>query len=327
MPLISVIVPVYNVERYLCRCVNSILSQTFSDFELILVDDGSSDKSGNICDRFSETDSRVCVLHQANRGAAIARNSGLDYVFEHSDSQWITFIDSDDWVHENYLSNLFTAVSENHLEIAICKIRRVSNEIPDSNDTVLLQYYSPDDFWADDAITAASPCAKLYAKSLFKDLRFPPDKHCEDMFILYKILFMFETLAVLTPSLYYYFYNLDSTSNNLSLSQRMDYIEALTEQCEFFKKNNYHRAGTTAAFTLFYEIVNDINCLKTQDPFEKHTIQFLRRKLRKVRWRYRKCLVLTDGNGKKTYTQLAHPFYYKLKKKCKHLFRFFTKKN
>ena len=96
MPGISVIVPVYKVENFLHRCVDSILAQTFTDFELILVDDGSPDGCGEICDAYAREDSRIHVIHQKNGGLSAARNTGIDWVLENSDSRWLAFVDSDD---------------------------------------------------------------------------------------------------------------------------------------------------------------------------------------------------------------------------------------
>ena len=125
MSKISVIVPVYKVEKYIHKCVDSILAQTFSDFELILVDDGSPDNCGKICDEYSEKDDRVVVLHKENGGLSDARNAGLDWVFEHSDSGWITFSDSDDWLRPTYLEALLNAADGKKL--SICDV--VSKEL------------------------------------------------------------------------------------------------------------------------------------------------------------------------------------------------------
>ena len=103
MPTISVIVPVYKVEPYLNRCVDSILRQTYQDFELILVDDGSPDRCGEICDEYARQDSRVHVIHKENGGLSDARNAGIDWVEANSDSRWLIFADSDDWVHPELL--------------------------------------------------------------------------------------------------------------------------------------------------------------------------------------------------------------------------------
>ena len=120
MPTISVIVPVYKVEPYLHRCVDSILNQTFEDFELILVDDGSPDNCPVICDEYAAKDSRVVVIHQENGGLSAARNAGIDWAFANSNSQWLSFVDSDDWIHPQTLEHLLRAVEENGTKISIC---------------------------------------------------------------------------------------------------------------------------------------------------------------------------------------------------------------
>ena len=111
MPQISVIVPVYNVEPYLRQCVDSILNQTFTDFELLLVDDGSTDRSGAICDEYASLDARVKVFHTTNRGVSAARNLGIDK----ASAEWITFVDSDDWVEKSYLANFEKYSKDNYL--------------------------------------------------------------------------------------------------------------------------------------------------------------------------------------------------------------------
>ena len=103
---ISVIIPVYNAEKYLKRCVDSVLAQTCRQFEMILIDDGSTDGSGRICDEYAARDERIAAMHQQNKGQSAARNAGLDYAFAHGGSEWIAFIDSDDWVNEKYLETL-----------------------------------------------------------------------------------------------------------------------------------------------------------------------------------------------------------------------------
>ena len=130
MPTISVIVPVYKVEPYIHRCVDSILQQSYRDFELVLVDDGSPDNCGSICDEYASRDSRVHVIHQENGGLSAARNAGIDWVFDNSDSQWITFVDSDDWVHPQMLEKLFDAAMEQNTLISICGFIETTGDIP-----------------------------------------------------------------------------------------------------------------------------------------------------------------------------------------------------
>ena len=121
MPKISVIVPVYNTEKYLNRCIDSILAQTFTDFELLLIDDGSTDCSGKICDEYAAKDSRVRVFHKENGGVSSARNMGLD----NAQGEWITFVDSDDWVHEDFLKKRLALALNDNADIAYCDVEYV----------------------------------------------------------------------------------------------------------------------------------------------------------------------------------------------------------
>ena len=120
-PIISIIVPVYNVESYLERCINSILNQTFKNFELILVDDGSTDKSGEICDSFAGYDKRIRVIHKKNGGLSSARNVGLDV----SIGKYIGFVDSDDWIDEFMYEKLYRNMIKTKSDIVICNFSRV----------------------------------------------------------------------------------------------------------------------------------------------------------------------------------------------------------
>ena len=134
MSEISVIVPVYKVEPYLRRCVDSILAQTFPDIEVILVDDGSPDGCPAICDEYAQLDKRVKVIHQKNQGVSAARNAGLDWVFANSDSQWISFVDSDDWVHPRFLAYLYQAAVEYNVKISVCSAEKADKYTAPSRD-------------------------------------------------------------------------------------------------------------------------------------------------------------------------------------------------
>ena len=128
MPEISVIVPVYKVEQFIHRCVDSILLQSFYDFELILVDDGSPDQCGAICDAYAAADNRIHVIHQKNGGLSAARNTGIDYVMANSKSHWLTFVDSDDWLHPQTLEVLLKAAEENNSRVSVCGYRETVGE-------------------------------------------------------------------------------------------------------------------------------------------------------------------------------------------------------
>lgn len=119
--LISVIVPIYNVEQYLEKCIESIISQTYKNLQIILIDDGSNDKSGKICNKYAEKDKRIVVIHKENAGVSEARNTGLD----NAKGEWITFVDADDWIEEEYCQRLYNLVIETNSDVALCGYNRV----------------------------------------------------------------------------------------------------------------------------------------------------------------------------------------------------------
>ena len=236
MPLISVIVPVYNVEPYLRRCIDSILEQTFGDFELILVDDGSPDGCPAICDEYATADSRVHVIHQANGGLSAARNSALDWVFEKSTSKYITFIDSDDWISNNYLDIMMQGVRLGHR--IVCVEMDVINEGRERNNDVAPPdnwcEASPEEYWVHLGKYSTTACGKLFERVLYKDIRFPVGKIHEDEFTTYLVLFSIPTVAYVSAPLYHYFRHVGSITGSGWSEAEFDFIEAVQEQIGYF---------------------------------------------------------------------------------------------
>lgn len=239
MPQISVIVPVYKVELYLHRCVDSVLGQTFTDFELILVDDGSPDNCGAICDEYAAKDSRIVVIHQKNGGLSAARNAGLDWVFANSDSQWITFIDSDDWVHSNYLQALYAPIIEHGAPMSKCSYIPITSttSIPECMDFSFEIMEMKDAY----LLKNSGVCAptKLFSRSSWVNHRFPIGKLHEDLFSTYKILFQQNSIAVIKAPLYYYWNEGESITRSNWKPQRLDEFDAFDEQLAFFKDTDY----------------------------------------------------------------------------------------
>ena len=239
MPSISVIVPVYKVEAFLPRCVDSILAQTFSDFELLLVNDGSPDNCPVICEEYARKDPRVRVLHQENQGLSAARNSGIDWVFEHSDSQWLAFIDSDDWVHPKFLETMYRGAMDLKLPIASCGWQRFevdSTEI--HSDDFSVRALSPvDDYKSknNDYDVDSYAWRFLYHRDLFNEIRYPVGKHWEDLFTTYKLLFQCEAVAHTDAVLYYYYARPDSIARAPWNPKKLNMIEALMANLYFFE--------------------------------------------------------------------------------------------
>ena len=239
MPTISVIVPVYKVEKYIHRCVDSILGQTFTDFELLLVDDGSPDNCGAICDEYAARDSRVRVLHQENKGQAAARNLALDWMYANSDSQYVSFVDSDDWVHPRYLELLYRGLQEYGANISQCRHIETTVEVvfPEVGEKIecisaeeeYLHFYS------------AFVWEKLFDRKCFQEVRFPEGQIYEDLAIWYRILFSETRIALVKETLYYYFVNTESTVRIDWTSTMLSRIAAWDDQIVFFKKHGNQR--------------------------------------------------------------------------------------
>lgn len=243
MPLISVVVPVYKVEPYLRRCVDSILAQTFTDFELILVDDGSPDNCGAICDEYAQKDSRVHVIHQENGGLSAARNAGIDWAFANSDSQWISFVDSDDWVHPQMLEQLYHAALEHDVKVSICGYQETNGEeIWSGKEEFSSKLWPIEQFYVEHSVNATVAWGKLYHRECFADIRYPVGKIHEDEYVTYRILFALEQVAATESPMYAYFINPNGITKSEWTIKRLDGLCARDEQIKFLKRNHYQDA-------------------------------------------------------------------------------------
>lgn len=286
MPQISVIVPVYNVEKYLHRCVDSILAQTFTDFELILVDDGSIDSSAKICDEYAEKNERVRAFHRENKGPAAARNIGIDWAIQNSDSRWIAFVDSDDWVHEEYLELLYTATARNEGTAVLCDV--LETDQYSRMDTVKnfdCKKESIEIAFIENRYSMA-PVAKLLPKSVFNTLRFPEGKFAEDIFTIYKALFQCEDAVLIDGPLYYYYQNADSVTKTLWSPRKLDEIEGFEEMIAFFEEKTLKKALQRASRAYCYVLAEQYNRIQSSknpvySQYGKQIRQKLRRSLRK----------------------------------------------
>lgn len=242
--LISVIVPVYKVEEYIYRCVYSILAQSFKDFELILVDDSSPDNCGKICDEYAQKDKRITVIHKENGGLSDARNTGIDWALKNSNSNWITFIDSDDWIHVDYLKLLYNAVKENNVDISVCGYVSTTGEddLHTKNSEINTLLCTPEDFFINNSINAVVTWGKLYKKSLWNDIRYPYGKIHEDEFTTHKLLFKCSQIAFVDAVLYYYYTNFNGIMGKRWTPKRLEALDAIESRMLFFKDNGFEKA-------------------------------------------------------------------------------------
>lgn len=236
MALITVIVPVYKVENYLRECIDSILFQSFQDFELVLVDDGSPDSCPQICDTYAAKDPRVKVIHKQNEGPSGARNVGIDWAMENSKSEWIAFVDSDDCLHPDYLSILYKTAIKHSADLVICDFTGL-NENRAAEEQGFFDLVTEDKHQIYECLCVnwhiISPCNKLYHKSIFDNLRFPPGKYHEDTFIIHRILWNSHRVAFIPDVLYYVRHHKNSIMTSETPKTKLDGLEAMIDQYEF----------------------------------------------------------------------------------------------
>lgn len=285
MPKISVIVPVYNVEPYIYRCVDSILNQTFTDFELILVDDGSPDNCGKICDEYAEKDPRIHVIHQENGGLSAARNAGIDWAMNNSDSKWITFIDSDDWVHPQMLSMLFNIAEKEDLLLVLCQYQQQQHQTQYIlYDNVKYSIKLPELAYIENYSISMIACSKLYNKSILKKHRFLVGKLHEDAFFTYKVLFECSKVAIIDFPLYFYMINNNGITHSPWKPKRLDEIEAHEAQLNYLKINNYFNAYNREIIAYTNVILNqckEIDQIAKYRSYKRKLCRKIKRVIRK----------------------------------------------
>ena len=244
-PLISVIVPVYRVEEYLERCVKSILSQTYENLEVILVDDGSPDQCPAICDACAEKDARVKVIHQENKGLSGARNAGIDA----ASGEYLAFVDSDDYVSPHFIEELYQLLQDTGCAIGQCRFSYVKGdglvEEGDSafciyrGESLMEQLYGPEE----KATCFVVAWNKLYRAELFKEtgIRYPEGRIHEDEATTYRLFHEAKKLAFLDRALYGYYTENGGSITSVFSAKRLQWLTAHEERIVFFKKNGYEK--------------------------------------------------------------------------------------
>ncbi|MBS4197580.1 glycosyltransferase family 2 protein [Lederbergia citri] len=249
-PKISVIVPVYKVEPYLKMCIDSILAQTFTDFELILVNDGSPDRCGIICDRYAKKDSRITVIHKENGGLSSARNAGIKI----ARGKYIGFVDSDDYIDKKMYEILYDIAELHSSDVVLCDFKKVNvhdtysknmhnNDLHIShysNIEALYQLYpqkqAVDMVNEDNDIKWIIICNKLYKREIFEKLIFKEGRIHEDEFIIHQILYNCKKVTYIAASLYYYVQSPNSIMRSIYTKRKLDKVYALKERADYFMK-------------------------------------------------------------------------------------------
>lgn len=259
--LISIVLPIYNVENYLNDCVESVIKQTYVNLEIILVDDGSTDNSGEMCDVWKKKDKRIIVIHKKNGGLSDARNAGLKI----AKGSYIAFIDSDDVIDETFIETLYTSIRETKAQIACCNFSCFTDKINKENDYNEKNKY---ELLTGKKLVSAIYCGnysnisfvawnKLYKISLFREynIDYPKGKVHEDTFTTYKLLYFAQSVVIENRNLYWYRLRGGSITNtNINEKRCIDRVEALYSNVIFFRDKN-ESLLYKQALNMFYKLM------------------------------------------------------------------------
>lgn len=289
---VSIIVPIYNVEKYIRQCIDSILNQSMKDWELILVDDGSEDSSGNIADEYAAVDSRISVIHKKNGGASSARNAGLDV----AQGEYICFVDSDDWIEEDYLKHLYEACVMHHADVTVCGYKECNGEIVKSvisggeKNTPTTGKDAINRLYTQDYISTVVVWNKLYAGKLFERIRFPEGMIHEDEVVCPEILYEADTIVFVDNCEYNY--RVDNTTSVMRAKyslKHLDMLKALELRMDFFKEKDLRLYYEKDSFKYLYKILLNIIDIKQADNID-NAYQVIKELKSRYWYKYRESL-------------------------------------
>lgn len=291
--LISIIIPVYNVEEFLDQCIKSVLGQSYKKLEIILVDDGSTDQSGKICDKYQMTDERIKVIHKENGGLSDARNAGLRL----AKGKYYSFIDSDDYIVPEMIQTMLDCIKRNQCEIAVCNMVRF---FKDGDST---QFYHPaekEQVLAGEerfqTLNQPSVCNKLFYSELFNNIKFPKGKYYEDTYIYHELLYQAQSIVLTGIDSYWYRERTDSIIGRKQYTnQYFDFIEAVYCRARFLESKNVKPYWIDACLSLYAAYANaEKNIERSEDTkihFQQSKKEFI--------WAYRKLMKQRENIGMK----------------------------
>lgn len=287
--LISVVVPVYNVKQYLEKCICSIMKQTYKNIEIILVDDGSTDGSGTICDEYAKKYDYILAVHKKNGGLADARNYGI----EHCNGEYICFIDSDDFITENMIEVLYNNLINNNADVSICNYKiydAISDQYADACD-VREGLWTIQDFWencySDKLLYCTYSWNKMYKKSIFDKARFSVGRISEDAWILKDIISNCKQIYVSNERCYIYVQRSGSIMQTSLLKSWLSAVEACIERMSYFEEEkDYINLNKNMAYIIRTMVNSKINAAFTEvsDLYkkDKYNVKNVYKKYRKL---------------------------------------------
>lgn len=285
-PLISIVVPVYNVESFLDKCIESLITQTYSNIEIILVDDGSTDHSGKICDRYSEENANIIAVHQKNQGLSGARNAGVKI----AEGKYITFVDSDDYITIDFLDTLYASMVKYNADIAMCGPFKFYEDEQVRSESIEREYT----YTSQEAIGAmlyrkkvnSYAWGKLYRAEIVKEISFPEGKLFEDLFTIYKMYDLASVVIYIEKQMYYYRQRRGSIVNSVFEPKKMQLLEANKEILKFVKEKYpmVHKAAISKYYTSAVDLLRKIPYGRKY-ALEKKNLILIIKKYRNVVWR------------------------------------------
>lgn len=322
-PLISVLVPVYNVGKCLEKCLDSIIEQTYNNLQIILVDDGSTDGSGEICDIYCKKDQRVEVYHQENQGVSVARNLAMKYA---TGDLWF-WVDADDYLYEGIIEYLYSLMQKYSADISMCMPKRVDtlsekytkktidNIKIYTNKEVLSQLYCPEYTFCKTYGRFIAPFAKLIKKSLFLDLQFPIGKFYEDGAVMFIPLHRADKIVCSEEEMYFYFQRSGSISRKKFDATKLDRFEAFEAQMKYYKENNLPELFYMAMCT-YLNMFREFNYAAKRDGVGKEYCSIIKKKFRKT-WRKIRKQYKFDVDFKYKLEEYNHPLIYGIRDKIR----------
>lgn len=252
--LISIVVPVYNVENYVKECLDSILGQSYSNLQIIIVNDGSTDQSGNICEEYAKKDSRVEYVYQKNKGLSAARNKGISC----AKGEFICFVDSDDYVHKKYVECLYYGMINNNADMSMCGYIRDGFFVEKKDNNIKCNIYDGKEmmrnFYSFDVLFMNVAWNKLYRKKAFLNERFPEGMLYEDFALNARIMYSCNRIAICDQELYFYRRNRQGITLSSFSEKQLDALKQIENRMLFFRQVN--EEGIYNRFLQEYEVVN-----------------------------------------------------------------------
>ncbi len=287
---ISVIIPVYNVEKYLSKCIQSVIEQTYKLLEIILIDDGSADYSLEICREYEKKDSRISVISKEHSGTSDARNMGI----ERATGDYFLFVDSDDFLHPEMIRILLHELRKNNAQLSVCGVQRVEDAVANNITYPLIETVSTSCYSGTEAVgelfsrnyvTFVMPINKLYDRRLFNSIRFPSGKQHEDEFVAHQLLYSARKVVYVVDKLYYYVQRPNSIMTSAFSERRFQAEEAMEDRVKFCLENRIYQ--DKAIYRYLKRFSYDLDLFKRSGA-SKERIEFFQKKYQKSVKQYSK---------------------------------------